>query len=261
MTAGLRGFRCLTRERVFKMVRQAASRIFRLMVILFMFIHLSCNDTKPEKNSDVQSERFNVRSVAKSDINQMMDIYVAELRDQLRLLMDKLYKRNPRELSKSSFATAEENIQRLFSRTNNWFFRELNDVQGIEAMELSFDPEYSGDRVFAFVAGLTSMIMSSYKNKTDFYLYDNIDPQTLYNSARNIEIAAWKLSTASDVSGELLIYSNSMQDEEPNHSYANLFGKMTELQDTMAVMMANKTNRTISKIIQRLATAVFLPIP
>lgn len=46
-----------------------------------------------------------------------------------------------------------------------------------------------------------------------------------------------------------------------NISYERLFGKMIAMQDTMAVIVAGKTNRTISKVIQRMATAVFLPIP
>lgn len=222
---------------------------------------VSCNQARQEQDTDLPKKGFSVKSLGKSDINRMMDIHVVELRDQLRLLMDKLYKRNPRELKKSPFPTAEENIKRLFSRTSNWHFRDLNDVNGAEAIELSFAKDYQGDRIFAFVTGLSSMIMSSYNYKTDFYLYDSIDPQGLYNSARNIEIAVWKLSSSKDVKGELLIFSNSLPHEVANHSYANLFGKLTSLQDTMALIIANKTNRTISKVLQRLATAVFLPIP
>ena len=237
-------------------------RIPRMLLICLVFsFQAGCLESRRDTNSDVPKQEFNARSLGKSDINMMMDIYVLELRDQLRSLMEKLYKRNPRELGKSSYRTAEENVRQLFSRTSNWYFRDLNDLYGVDAIALSFDPGYQGDRVFAFVAGLTSMIMMSYQNKREFYLYDDIKPQALYNSARNIEIAAWKLGNSRDARGELLILSNSTALEEPNHSYANLFGKLTSMQDTMALMLANKTNRTISKAIQRLATAVFLPVP
>src|SRR5690606_35671451 len=64
---------------------------------------------------------------------------------------------------------------------------------GLAAVRLSLAPGYQGDRVFAFVAGLDSMIMHAYGQKTEFFLFDSVDPQNLYNSARNLEIAAWKL--------------------------------------------------------------------
>ena len=47
-------------------------------------------------------------------------------------------------------------------------------------------------------------------NKKDFYLTDSIDPQSLYNVARNIEIAAWKLSTSRDVNGHLYLVTNEI---------------------------------------------------
>lgn len=232
-----------------------------VFVCLILSVPAACNQTREDAAGDVKKQEFNVRSLAKTDINRMMDIYLVEIRAQLRLLMEKLYKRNPRELKKSPYHTADENIQRLFSRTNNWFFRDLDDKYGVAAIELSFSRDYPGDRVFAFVAGLTSMIMTAYNNKTEFYVYDDIDPQALYNSARNIEIAAWKLDNSRDSNGDMLLYGNSRPNEQSNHSYASLFGRLTVLQDTMAVILANKSNRTISKVIQRLATAVFLPIP
>jgi len=231
------------------------------LYIVILSLPVACNQVREEKGDGVPKQEFTVRSLAKSDINRMMDIYMIEIREQLQLLMDKLYKRNPRELKKSSYHTAAENIQRLFSRTTNWYFKELDDKYGVAAIELSLKEDYKGDRVFAFVAGLTSMIMTAYDNKMEFYLYDNIDPQALYNSARNIELAAWKLDNSRDSSGAVLIYANSLPNEQPNHSYASLLGRLTVLQDTMATIVANKSNRTISKVIQRLATAVFLPIP
>ena len=244
------------------LLRLITLRHLRLIFIcLILSFTAACNQTRKEASGDVGKKDFSVKSLAKNDINRMMDIYLVEIRGQLRRLMEKLYKRNPRELRKSPYPSADSNIQRLFSRTNNWYFRDLNDVYGTAAIELAFSKDYRGDRVFAFVAGLTSMLMIAYDNKTEFYLYDNIDPQALYNSARNIEIASWRLNNSRDAKGDSLIYSNSRPNEEPNHSFAELFGRLTVLQDTMATIVANKSNRTISKVIQRLATAVFLPIP
>ena len=103
------------------------------------------------------------------------------------------------------------------------------------------------------------MVFLAYNGKTEFYLTDSLDPQKLYNSARNIEIAAWKLANSRDARGERLLLSNEMADV-PNLSFEREFGKMIADQDAMARIAAQRTNRTIRRAIQTLATAVFLPI-
>lgn len=60
----------------------------------------------------------------------------------------------------------------------------------------------------------------------------------------------------------LKLYKRNPRPGEPsNLSYERLLGKLISLQDTMAEVIAASANQTISKIIQRMATAVFLPIP
>ena len=175
--------------------------------------------------------------------------------------MSKLYKRNPRELKKSPYKIADENIVRLFDLKHTWDFPELEGTHDIESIRLVFNDEYEGDRVFAFVSGLMSMIMKSYNYKSKFYIIDSVDPQKLYNCARNIEIAMWKLSNDYDSAGKLFLISNSLPDDKiRNLSYERLFGKLIATQDNMAIILANKKQRGIKKIIQNMATAVFLPI-
>ena len=125
---------------------------------------------------------------------------------------------------------------------------------------LALKPDYAGDRVFAFGVGLASMVLLSYNGKTEIYLVDSLDPQKLYHSARNIEIAAWKLAQARDAHGAPLILSNEIADDVRNLSFEREFGKMIGYQDVMAQIAAQRTNRTIRKVAQSLATAVFLPI-
>lgn len=232
-----------------------------LLVIVIIFCICSCAETKTVKEDKVKKEEFKLGLLAKNDIDELMEIHVRRARTHLRDLLLKLYKRNPRELKKSPYSTAEENAERIFSRTTNWNFRELDGIHGTDAITLAFNEEYRGDRVFAFVMGMTSMVMATYHYKTEFFIYDSIEPQGLYNSARNIEIAVWKLEHSRDRNGEFFILSNSRSGEPSNLSYERLFGKLISLQDTMAEVVAGSANRTISKIIQRMATAVFLPIP
>jgi hypothetical protein len=239
------------------------NKLFRFTVFLPVLISViainSCSQNTAREDSPRKSS-FNVKSLAKSDIDGVLDIYVREVRTYLRELMVKLYKRNPRELQKSGYAEIEKNVARVFDQTHNWKFEELNRLKSVDAVYLAFDEDFQGDRVFAFIVGLTSMVMMSYGNKADFYILDSLDPQKLYNSARNIEIAVWKLEHNRKANGELFIYSNSLPGETPNLSYERLFGKLIAVQDTIAIILEDKTNRTIKKVIQQMATAVFLPI-
>ena len=57
-------------------------------------------------------------------------------------------------------------------------------------------------------SGLGSMIQAAFNDKTELFLLDDLDPQRLYNAARNVEIAVWKLSNARDPRGELYLLSN-----------------------------------------------------
>src|SRR2546430_17553409 len=91
------------------------------------------------------------------------------------------------------------------------------------------------------------MIFLAYNEKTQFYLIDSFDPQKLYNSARNIEIAAWKLANARDARGEPLLLSNEIAGDARNLSFEREFGKMIAYQDVMAQIAAQRTNRIIRR--------------
>jgi len=174
--------------------------------------------------------------------------------------MEKLYRRNPREWRKGNFPSMEAAVARAFDPRVQFSFRELDNRRGSEAISLALAADYQGDRVFAFGIGIASMVFISYNEKTQFYLIDSLDPQKLYNSARNIEIAAWKLANARNARGERLILSNEASSDVANLSFEREFGKMIAYQDVMAVVAAQRTNRVIRRVVQTLATAVFLPL-
>jgi hypothetical protein len=202
---------------------------------------------------------FRASDAIKADIDVAAEVHVQESLASARLLMDKLYRRNPRELRKGRHADAGAAIARAFDAAAGFRIAELGNAQGTEAILLALKPEYAGDRVFAYGVGLASMILQSYNGKTEFYLTDSLDPQKLYNSARNVEIAAWKLASSRDARGRPLLLSNEISDVA-NLSFEREFGKMIAYQDAMARIAAQRTNRTIRRAIQTLATAVFLPI-
>lgn len=229
-------------------------------VLCSVLMLIACNKEIVRENKPI-TERNAVSQIAKSDIDNVLDAHIKKSQALLRELMIKLYKRNPRELKKSELKLIEEQLVRLFDLEHSWNFPELQGKYDIELIKLAFKEEYNGDRVFAFVSGLMSMIMKSYNYQSEFYLFDTVEPQKLYNCARNIEIAVWKLSHHVDSSGEPFLYSNSLANEtEVNLSYERLFGKLIATQDNITTIMADKKNRTIKTVIQQMASAVFLPI-
>ncbi|MFA4969636.1 MAG: hypothetical protein WC540_08385, partial [Sulfuritalea sp.] len=118
---------------------------------------------------------------------------------------------------------------------------------------------FAGDRVAVFIAGMGAMLNAAFDEKTEFFMIDELDPQKLYNSARNLEIAAWKLANARDVAGLPLLLSNEMA-QPANLSFEREFGKMIGNLDLLSALIADKGHRTIARVAQSVATAVFLPV-
>ena len=208
-----------------------------------------------------RSDRSSASQLGKNDFDRMADVELAENTQSLRNLMLKLYKRNPHELAKSTADNAEKMVEWVFEGDlqHHFKFKEIDNKQGTEAIFLAFDSNYQGDRVLPFIIGLQTMLLQAHNNKTDFYLTDKIEPQHIYNAARNIEIAAWKLSNARDTNGNLYLLSNEINDKDRNLSFEREFGKMIGRTDLYAISLAEKSQRLISRVMQSLATAVFLP--
>jgi hypothetical protein len=212
------------------------------------------------KRTQPVEREFRPSDAAKADIDIAAEAHARECLASARLLMEKLYRRNPREWRKGNYASMDAAVARAFDPQLQFRFPELGNAQGTNAINLALKPDYTGDRVFAFGAGLAGMIFASYNGKTEFYLTDTLDPQKLYNSARNIEIAAWKLANARDSRNNLLILSNEASGDVANLSFEREIGKMIAYQDVMAEIAAQRTNRIIRRVVQSLAIAVFLPI-
>ena len=59
----------------------------------------------------------------------------------------------------------------------------------------ALSPDFAGDRVAAFIVACADTIVTAHGGKREFYYLDGVDPQHLYNAARNMEIALWVLNT------------------------------------------------------------------
>lgn len=208
-----------------------------------------------------RAEKSSANQFMKSDFDRMADVELAENTQSLRTLMLKLYKRNPQELAKSTTDSAEKMVAWVFDGElqHRWQFAEMQNKQGTEAIHLSFNQEYKGDRVLSFIVGIQTMLLKAHGGKKEFYLTDSVHPQSLYNVARNVEIAAWKLASSRKPNGELYLLSNELNAQERNLSFEREFGKMIGRTDLFAFMLAEKSQRLISRITQSIATMAFLP--
>ena len=202
--------------------------------------------------------RFSPLFLAKSDIDRVIDANRAEVVAGLRRLAEKLYRRNPKEWRKSGQPSPEAAVNRLFSGAVS--FPELEGRREGAAALYAFSPNYQGDRVLALMAGLLGMVYAAFEHTSDFYVLDDLNEQKLYNCARNIEIAVWKMSSSKTAGGEPLLLSNELDPNNPNLSFEREFGRVVGLLDFLSKVVADKNGRTVSRITQNLATAIFLPV-
>ncbi|KAF0165614.1 MAG: hypothetical protein FD157_1241 [Rhodocyclaceae bacterium] len=205
---------------------------------------------------------FDPKQIGKSDVDRVADLHRREIFASVRVLAEKLYRRNPREWKKGGHASIEAALDRLLDPRLGWRLPESAGRRDTDAMLLALREDFAGDRVAVFIAGMGAMLNAAFDGKTEFFMLDELDPQKLYNSARNLEIAAWKLANARDAAGQPLLLSNETgQAAQPaNLSFEREFGKMIGNLDLLSALIADKGHRTIARVAQSLATAVFLPV-
>ncbi len=233
----------------------------RSLLLLALNLTISaCATTEPipGKPIPIQGDRTSINQLVKNDMDRMADIEMRENTQSLRNLMTKLYKRNPHELQKSTPDNVDKMVDWVFEGDRDWKFEAIYNLQGTEAIFLAFKPEYTGDRVLPFIVGLQTMLIKAHGDKTEHFLTDSIDPQNIYNVARNFEVAAWKLSTARDIQGNLYLITNQIGDNN-NLSFEREFGEMIGRTDLYAIALAEKSQRLISRVVQSLSTLFFLP--
>ena len=230
-------------------------KIFYLFLLVFI---TSCSSNQI-KSPTSQYDKSSVNQFAKTDFDRMADLEIRENMESLKILALKFYKRNPSQLKKSTQDNAEKMVNWIFHGDHNNEFEQLQNKKDIECLNLVFDESFNGDRVLALMIGLKTMLLESHGNKMDFYLFDKLDPQNIYNVARNIEVVVWKLSTKKMENGEPFLISNSISGNEQNLSFEREFGKIIGRSDYFAYTLSEKTERTITRAVQSVSTRLFLP--
>lgn len=203
---------------------------------------------------------YEVKNLAKTDIDLVADEVIGETRRLVRELTIKLYRRNPVELQKIPGMTIEGRIALLKVNERELDFPELRGRQGIDAMNLAFDPDYRGDRVFALVAGLGGMLRQAYGYRPEFFLPDSLNAEALATSARNVEVLVWKLKHTRRPDGSPYLISHEHDGVVDNLSFERLFGKLIALQDLLARVAADADDRLITSAVHT-ASTVFIPLP
>lgn len=226
-------------------------QLLRLLVPFLLFSSLLLTGCR----NPVDSSMFD--SLAKTDVDMIADSSLRELNRLMGELLVKLYKRNPSQLDHAPGMSVGQRQVQIFDTSGRLSFAELGYRQGTDALNLAFDPLSQCDRVFALMVGMVGMVRSSYDWQEEQFMLDSLDEQLLFNSARNIEVIAWRLSNSRDAGGKLLLLSNSQPGEEENLSYERIFGKMIAIQDMMAFTVVGKWERGFNSVLQK---AVFFPM-
>ena len=228
-----------------------------LAVLLALILAAACS-TKLGKDGRSDTT-VDVKYLVKTEVDRIADTNRAEVVDGLLLIADKLYKRNPKEWKKGGAVSREAAVERLRLR-NSRSWREFGGLRERQAAALAFSNAYDGDRVAALVYGLLTMVDAAFEHKEEFYILDSLNETKLYNAARNMEIAVWKLGNDRNQAGELFLLSNELDPANRNLSFEREFGRITGLLDLMAKIVADRNGRTVSRSAQAVATMVFLPV-
>ena len=229
----------------------------RWLVILLALMVAGCA-TKMGKDGKTEST-VDIKYLAKSEVDRIADTNRAEVMEGLLLIADKLYKRNPKEWKKAGVDSREAALARLKNR----FYRSLPELGGSRegpAASLAFTETYTGDRVAALMLGLFTMADAAFEHKEEYYILDALNEQKLFNCARNMEVAVWKLGNDRDSAGKLFLLSNELDPANRNLSFEREFGRLMGLLDFMAKIVADRNGRGLSRLTHAVATSLFLPI-
>lgn len=225
--------------------------------ILLILVAMACT-TRMDQGGRTETT-VDAKYLAKTEIDRMADMNRNEVVGGLLQIADKLYKRNPKEWKKSNAVSREAAVERLKQWTyRNW--PEMNGLREGQAAALAFNEAYAGDRVAALVYGLLTMVDAAFEYKAEFYMFDSLNEAKLYNCARNMDVAVWKLGHDRNAAGELFLLANELDPANRNLSFEREFGRVMGLLDLMAKIVADRNGRSLSRLTQTAVSTIFLPV-
>lgn len=236
----------------------AARGAWGLLSLALLCGGLTACSSAPTNHGKVQGESFHSRELVQSDSNRMATLAMKENLESLFVIMDKLYRRNPAEWKKTadSREAAIAYVRIAIMERQPW--HELQDKRDVAALSLALQPEFQGDRVAAFVYAAADMLITSHGGRTQFTLIDGLDPQHVFNAARNLEIANWILNSRKTLNGQPLLLSNQIGQEERNLSFEREMGKIIGRLDLVADYTTERYRRSVIGYAQGLFAGPFM---
>ncbi|GAB1383689.1 hypothetical protein MASR1M50_20100 [Burkholderiales bacterium] len=222
-----------------------------------------CASNAPTIRGQVRGQDFQPAELLQSEGNRIAQNAMLANHRSLMALADKLYRRNPAEWRKRA-ATREAalaDIERSLVSTQPW--PPLGGRRDVTALSHALAPDFAGDRVAAFIVACADTIVTAHGGKREFYYLDGIDPQHLYNAARNMEIALWILNTRRDAQGQPLLLANEIGPDSRNLSFEREFGKIIGRLDLLASYATERYRRAVIGYVQGVVAApllAFLPV-
>ena len=207
------------------------------------------------------TEPMSADQMGQTDFNRTVSIAMRDNLESLYILADKLYRRNPGQWRRSGASNTEEGVRRIkqsvATRTPPAGLYPLRDIQ---ILAVSLNPDYSGDRVAAFVYGLADTLIAAHDGKTRLYAMDLLDGQRVFNAARNVEAAAWMLATRRDAHGAPLLLANEWSGDVVNLSFERTFGAVIGRLDLIANLLGENSRRIGINYAQGFMFFNFLPV-
>src|SRR5512135_2130398 len=113
----------------------------RMILIPCLALLLSAcvvSQPRPGVKGSPQASGMKLSLLAKTDIDMVAEIHQQEVLSNLRLLAEKLYRRNPREWRKSGQPSLEGRVSQLFETPYDWHLPELEGKSGADSINLAF---------------------------------------------------------------------------------------------------------------------------
>ncbi|WP_423457884.1 hypothetical protein [Ottowia sp. VDI28] len=223
----------------------------------------ACASDAPLEHGEVQGKDFQSSELLQNEGNRVTAAGMRANHESLMLLADKLYRRNPGEWRKTA-ATREAALALLdgVMRTQQ-AWAPLGGKRDVTALSAALSQDFQGDRVAAFIIACADTIVTAHGGKREFYYLDSVDPQHIYNAARNMETALWILNTRRDARGQPLLLANELTPDNRNLSFEREFGKIIGRLDMLAAYMTERYRRAAISYVQGIVAApllAFLPV-
>ena len=217
-----------------------------------------CGTPAPTPRGEVRGADFTADELIQSEGNRLTQAVMTANRHSLLLLADKLYRRNPAEWRKA--AASREAALALLDKAmlSDQAWAPLGGRRDVAALSLSLAPEFQGDRVAAFLIACNDTLVTAQGGKREHHYLDGIDPQHLYNAARNMETALWILNTRRAANGQPLLLANEIGSDGRNLSFEREFGKIIGRLDLLAHIATERYRRAAINYVQGLVAAPFL---